>query len=281
MNAPRNFFKQRLLAGEPLNGLWLTLASPMVTEAVSHLAFDWLAFDMEHTPVDVSGLQPLLQAAAAGSAGPVVRVAWNDPVVIKRVLDTGPQTILVPFVQTEEDARHAVAASRYPPYGIRGVAGATRASRFGLTNDYFEIANREMCILVQVETATAIDRLESIAAVEGVDGVFIGPSDLAASLGHLGSPSHPEVQQVVRNAARRILESGTAPGILATNTEDALRYRDWGYRFVAGSLDIGLIINGARQLLSAMGGTEHQTRSDGRQVEIPTPEAPGSGTRGR
>ncbi|MEX0828101.1 MAG: HpcH/HpaI aldolase/citrate lyase family protein [Haliea sp.] len=255
MNAHQNSFKQRLRAGELLDGLWLTLASPIVSEAVSLLGFDWLAFDMEHTPVDVSGLQPLLQSAAAGTASPVVRVAWNDPVTIKRVIDTGPQTILVPFVETEEDARRAVAATRYPPQGIRGVAALTRASRFGLTYDYFEVANREMCVLVQVETAAAIDQLESIATVEGVDGVFIGPSDLAASLGHLGTPSHPDVQQVLKDAVRRILKSGTAPGILATNTEDALRYRDWGYRFLAGSLDIGLVISGARELLSTMRST--------------------------
>lgn len=248
MQAPRNEFKRRLLAGETLNGLWMSLASPVAAEALSLVGFDWLLFDTEHAPVDLAGVQPLLQAAAVGTAAAIVRPAWNDKVLIKRVLDMGAQSILVPFVENPAEAAAAVAATRYPPEGIRGVAGSTRASRYGLAADYFEIANAEICLLVQIETREALDRLEEIAAVPGVDGVFIGPSDLAASLGHLGKPGHAQVQEALRDAAVRLAAAGKPAGILATRADDALRYLDWGYRFVAGGTDLSLLMGGASGL---------------------------------
>ena len=254
MKAPRNDFKRRLAAGEVLNGFWLSLASPVASEALSLAGFDWLLFDGEHSPVDVAGVQPLLQAAATGTASAVVRPAWNDKVLIKRLLDIGAQTLLVPFVQSAEEAAAAVLASRYPPHGVRGVAGATRASRYGQTEDYFAVANQEICVLVQVETGEALGRLEEIAAVEGVDGVFIGPSDLAASMGHLGRPGHPEVQAALKDAAARIAATGKAPGILATSAADARRYVDWGYRFVAAGVDIGVLMAGAKTMLAEVRG---------------------------
>ena len=177
MQAPRNTFKRRLLAGDTQNGLWLSLGSPISSEALSLVGFDWLLFDTEHPPIDLASVQPLLQAAAVGTAQAVVRPAWNDKVLIKRVLDMGAQTLLVPFVETPEEAAAAVAATRYPPKGLRGVAGATRASRYGLTSDYFAVSDDEIAVLVQIETTNALTRLEEIAAVPGVDGVFIGPSD--------------------------------------------------------------------------------------------------------
>ncbi|KYO52286.1 HpcH/HpaI aldolase/citrate lyase family protein (plasmid) [Tistrella mobilis] len=255
MKAPHNDFKRRLAAGEVLNGFWLSLASPVASEALSLAGFDWLLFDGEHSPVDVAGVQPLLQAAATGTASAVVRPAWNDKVLIKRLLDIGAQTLLVPFVQSAEEAAAAVLASRYPPHGVRGVAGATRASRYGQTEDYFAVANREICVLVQVETGEALGRLEEIAAVDGVDGVFIGPSDLAASMGHLGKPGHPEVQAALKDAAARIAATGKAPGILATNAADARRYVDWGYRFVAAGVDIGVLMAGAKAMLAEVRGS--------------------------
>ncbi|HAE47654.1 MAG: 4-hydroxy-2-oxo-heptane-1,7-dioate aldolase [Tistrella sp.] len=255
MKAPCNDFKRRLAAGEVLNGFWLSLASPVASEALSLAGFDWLLFDGEHSPVDVAGVQPLLQAAATGTASAVVRPAWNDKVLIKRLLDIGAQTLLVPFVQSAEEAAAAVLASRYPPHGVRGVAGATRASRYGQTEDYFAVANREICVLVQVETGEALGRLEEIAAVDGVDGVFIGPSDLAASMGHLGRPGHPEVQAALKDAAARIAATGKAPGILATNAADARRYVDWGYRFVAAGVDIGVLMAGAKAMLAEVRGS--------------------------
>ena len=255
MKAPCNDFKRRLAAGEVLNGFWLSLASPVASEALSLAGFDWLLFDGEHSPVDVAGVQPLLQAAATGTASAVVRPAWNDKVLIKRLLDIGAQTLLVPFVQSAEEAAAAVLASRYPPHGVRGGAGATRASRYGQTEDYFAVANREICVLVQVETGEALGRLEEIAAVDGVDGVFIGPSDLAASMGHLGRPGHPEVQAALKDAAARIAATGKAPGILATNAADARRYVDWGYRFVAAGVDIGVLMAGAKAMLAEVRGS--------------------------
>ncbi|MGV0761704.1 HpcH/HpaI aldolase/citrate lyase family protein [Tistrella mobilis] len=255
MKAPLNDFKRRLTAGEVLNGFWLSLASPVASEALSLAGFDWLLFDGEHSPVDVAGVQPLLQAAATGTASAVVRPAWNDKVLIKRLLDIGAQTLLVPFVQSAEEAAAAVQASRYPPHGVRGVAGATRASRYGQTEDYFAVANQEICVLVQVETGEALGRLEEIAAVDGVDGVFIGPSDLAASMGHLGRPGHPEVQAALKDAAARIAATGKAPGILATNAADARRYVDWGYRFVAAGVDIGVLMAGAKAMLAEVRGS--------------------------
>lgn len=246
--APRNRFKARLKASEALHGLWLSVPSPVTVEALSLLGFDWMLIDTEHSPVDVAGVQPLLQAAAAGASALAARPAWNDKVLIKRLLDMGAQTLLIPFVETPEEAAAAVAATRYPPDGIRGVAGATRAGRFGLTTDYFQIANEEICVLVQIETAAALSRLEEIATVAGVDGVFIGPSDLAASMGHLGNPSHPDVQAALKDAVTRLTAVGKPVGILATGTEAAMRYLDWGYAFVAAGVDLGLLLGAARKL---------------------------------
>jgi len=253
---PTNDFKRRLAAGEALDGLWLSLASPVAAEAMSLAGFDWMLFDTEHAPVEVAGVQPLLQAAASGTASAVVRPAWNDKVLIKKVLDIGAQTLLIPFVETAQEASTAVSATRYPPAGVRGVAGSTRASRYGFAADYFARANDEICVLVQIETWTALERLEEIASVPGVDGVFIGPSDLAASMGQLGNPAHNDVQEALRRAAERLNAIGTPAGILATRVEDALRYRSWGYSFVAGGSDLGLLLSGARDMFTGMSGRE-------------------------
>lgn len=252
ITAPRNEFRRRLLAGETLHGLWLSLASPVASEALSLLGFDWLMFDTEHAPVDLAAVQPLLQAAAVGTAAAVVRPAWNDKVLIKRALDMGAQTLLIPFVETAQEAAAAVAATRYPPQGIRGVAGGTRASRFGLAEDYFQVADQEICVLVQIETTAALSRLEEIAAVPGVDGIFIGPSDLSASMGFLGRAGAVEVQTVLADTAQRILATGKAPGILATNAADARVYHGMGYRFVSGAVDLGLLLRAARETLLAL-----------------------------
>jgi 4-hydroxy-2-oxoheptanedioate aldolase len=252
MRAPLNEFKRRLLAGEPLDGLWMSLASPITAEALGLLGYDWLLFDTEHSAVDLAQVQPLLQAASAGSSNLVVRPAWNDKVLIKRALDIGAQTLLVPFVQTPEEAAAAVAATRYPPHGVRGVAGGTRASRYGLAKDYFEKANAEIAVLVQVETVDALSKLEDIAAVPGVDGIFIGPSDLAASFGHLGNPGADEVQAALKDAAERLKAINVPAGILATNSTDAKRYRSWGYAFVSGAVDMGILVQGAAKVLKEM-----------------------------
>ncbi len=247
-----NTFKKRLLAGEKLIGLWSSLCSPLAAEALADSGFDWMLVDTEHSPIDVAGVMPILQAASHGTANLAVRPAWNDKVLIKRLLDIGAQTLLVPFIETPKEAEAAVEAAHYPGAGIRGVAGSTRASRFGRAKDYFSVANQEICLLVQIETGQALAQLTEIAAVEGVDGVFIGPSDLAASMGHLGNPAHPDVQEALKSAVNTLNSMGKPAGILATTAIDAKRYREWGYNFVAAGVDMGLLIKAADSLAADM-----------------------------
>ncbi|NKB53122.1 MAG: 4-hydroxy-2-oxo-heptane-1,7-dioate aldolase [Rhizobiaceae bacterium] len=252
LDAPINVFKQRLLAGEQLIGIWNSLANPIAAEALSLVGYDWMLFDTEHSPVEIAGILPLLQAAAVGSAAHVVRPAWNDPVLIKRALDIGAQTLLIPFVQNADEAQAAVCAMRYPPKGLRGVAGSTRASRFGLAPDYLGSANEQVCCLVQIETEEALTNLEEIAQTEGVVGVFIGPSDLAASLGYLGEPENPVVQNALEDCVNRLKDINVPAGILATNTDAAIRYRKWGYQFVAAGVDTSLLVSGAKTVLQTV-----------------------------
>ncbi len=196
---------------------------------------------------------PLLQAANSGPASCVVRPAWNDPVLIKRVLDIGAQTVLLPFVQSSEEAHRAVQSCLYPPDGRRGVSGTTRAGDFGRTRNYLKTAAEQICVLVQVETGEALGRLGEIAGVAGVDGVFIGPSDLAASMGYLGNPGHAEVQAAIKAAVEPIHAAGKAAGILATSVPDAKRYLDWGYQFVACNVDVRIFVQGVDALRTEMG----------------------------
>lgn len=247
-----NAFKAALWEGRLQLGIWSSLCSPMVAELLAQSDFDWVLFDAEHAPVEIAGLMPLLQAAGNGKAVPVVRPPWNDPVLIKRALDIGAQSLLLPFVETRAEAEAAVASVRYPTAGRRGVAGLTRASGYGRATGYLSRAAEEICLLLQVETAGALSRLPEIATVDGVDGVFIGPSDLAASMGHLGQPGAAEVQTAIREAARSIRAAGKAPGILATSAEDAKRYIDWGYLFVACGIDLKILVNGVDQLAATM-----------------------------
>jgi len=244
----RNAFKHALAAGELQIGLWSSLCSNIAAEIVGDAGFDWILLDSEHSPNEIPGLFAQLQAIQRGGSTPIIRPAWNDAVLAKRCLDIGAQTLLFPYVQSAEEARRAVASTRYPPQGIRGVAVASRASRFGRTPGYLTKANSEMCVLVQVETRTALDALEAIAKVEGVDGVFIGPSDLAASLGHLGNPQHAEVQAAMKDAVNRLKALGKPAGILTGNEEEARRYIDWGYRFVAVGADVGILASNTSAL---------------------------------
>jgi 4-hydroxy-2-oxoheptanedioate aldolase len=248
MELQRNRFKHDLATGKLQIGLWCSLCSSIAAEIVSDSGFDWLLLDTEHSPNELPDLLAALQAVAAGSGTPIVRPAWNDTVLIKRVLDIGAQTVLLPYVQNAEEAKRAVAATRYPPHGIRGVTGSGRAARYGRVTDYLKKAGDEICVLVQVETRTALDQLEAIAAVPGVDGVFIGPSDLAASLGHIGNPAHPEVQAALEDAVRRLKAVGKPAGILTVNDEEAKRYIGWGYLFVAVGVDVGLLSRNADAL---------------------------------
>jgi 4-hydroxy-2-oxoheptanedioate aldolase len=254
MQNKRNAFKHAIAAGTRQIGLWSSLCSNIGAEIIADAGFDWILFDTEHSPNEVPGLVAQLQATQSGTATPIVRPAWNDPVVIKRILDIGAQAILVPFVETAEEAAKAVAATRYPPEGIRGTSGSSRAARYGRVKDYLKIANEEICVLVQVETAGALGRLEEIAAVHGVDGVFIGPSDLAASLGHVGELNHPEVQAAIEDAMRRLTRLGKPPGILTASEADARRYIEWGAVFIAVGSDVGLLARGADALARSFSG---------------------------
>jgi 4-hydroxy-2-oxoheptanedioate aldolase len=244
MELPKNAFKQAIAAGKVQVGLWCSLCSPVAADIVSDSGFDWLLIDTEHSPNEVPDVLAQLQASQR-AAHQIVRPAWNDAVMIKRFLDIGAQTLLLPYVQTPEEARRAVEATRYPPAGIRGVTGSGRASRFGRVKDYLRKANDEICVLVQVETREALARLDEIAAVPGVDGVFIGPSDLSASFGQIGNPAHPEVQKAIEDAGRRIRAAGKGAGILTGNEEEARRYIGWGYTFVAIGTDVVLLARAA------------------------------------
>ncbi len=248
MELPANTFKRALKAGKVQIGLWCSLSHHYATELVAGSGFDWILLDTEHSPNDLESVLRQLQAAAAYPTHPVVRVPWNDMVTIKRYLDIGAQSILIPYVQNAEEAKNAVAYTRYPPAGVRGVAGATRATRFGRVKDYAKRAHEELCVLVQVETQQALDNLEKIAAVEGVDGVFIGPADLHASLGYPGETNNPKVMPVIDEAIKRIRKCGKAPGILTGVEADARRWLDCGGLFVAVGADTGVLARGADAL---------------------------------
>lgn len=252
MAAPENRLKARMAAGEPLHGIWVSSGAETVAEALSLVGFDWLLIDTEHGPIEAGAALGMLRAAALGDADCVVRVAWNDAVLIKRVLDLGAQTLMVPFVQNADEARAAVRAMRYPLGGVRGSAGITRAGRYGMAADYLTTANDQMALIVQVETAEALARIDEIAAVEGVDGVFIGPSDLSASMGHLGNPDHPQVVAGIADAARRIRAAGKRASILSLDPATTRQYQAMGYDMVAGGLDMHLLMQAARGLLAGM-----------------------------
>jgi 2-keto-3-deoxy-L-rhamnonate aldolase RhmA len=250
----RNAFKHDLAAGKLQIGLWSSLCSNMAAEIISDSGFDWILLDTEHSPNEIPALVGQLQAMQASKTTPIIRPAWNDAVLAKRALDIGVQTLLFPYVQNAEEARAAVASTRYPPQGIRGVSVAARASRYGRTPGYLSKANAEICVLVQAETRAALSELEAIAEIEGVDGVFIGPSDLAASLGHLGNPQHPEVQAAIKDAVTRLKKVGKPAGMLTGNEEEARRYIDWGYQFVAVGADVGLLAKNADALAKRFKG---------------------------
>lgn len=241
MDLPRNNFKAALLAGQSQIGLWCSLPGSYAVEAVAGSGFDWLMFDTEHSPGDPLTVLAQLQAVAPYPVSAVVRPASNDPVLIKRFLDLGAQTLLVPYVQNAAEAAAAVAATRYPPGGIRGVSALTRATRFGRVAGYADRAGEELCVLVQVETQEALDNIEAIAAVDGVDGIFIGPADLAASLGHNGKQGHPEVVAAVECAIARIVAAGKPAGILTADTAFAARCIALGATFTAVGVDAGIL----------------------------------------
>lgn len=245
---PQNGFKRAIAGGRQQVGLWVSLASPYSAEIVAGSGFDWMVIDTEHSPNEVDTTLAQLQVCAAYPVMPVVRPAWNDTVLIKRHLDIGAQTLLVPYVQNGEEAAKAVAAIRYPTRGVRGVAGVTRAARFGRVKDYAKRAEEELCLLVQVETREGLDKIEEIARTDGIDGVFIGPADLAAALGHLGDAQNAQVQSAIKDAILRIRACGKPAGILATDEASTRRYIEWGTVFTAVGLDIMVLARETEKL---------------------------------
>jgi 2-keto-3-deoxy-L-rhamnonate aldolase RhmA len=228
-----NPLKARIKAGQKLAGAWCQLASPMTAELFSKAGFDWLLLDLEHGPGDILNLISQIQAMASGNALPVVRSPWNDFVAIKRILDAGAYGVVIPYVNTREEAEAAVRACKYPPKGIRGIAGSPRISGYGLNeNQYLQRANDELLVITQVETSQAAENLDSILQTPGLDGIFIGPMDLAASLGHLGDPSHPDVQAVIGKIEAIVLKTDRALCTLASGFEQARKLFDKGYQLV-------------------------------------------------
>ena len=248
MELTQNSFKRALKAGKPQVGLWSSLSSNYTVEVIAGAGFDWILLDTEHSPTDLENLLAQLQAAAPYPAHAVVRVPWNDMVTMKRVLDIGAQSLLVPYVSTPAEAKSAVSYTRYPPAGVRGVAGTTRATRFGRVKDYAKRAHEEICVLVQVETQAAVENIEAICGIDGVDGVFIGPADLHASMGYTGEIANPKVKPLIDDAIRRIRKAGKAPGILTGVEADARRWLECGGLFVAVGADVGVLARGTEAL---------------------------------
>lgn len=254
MDLPRNRFKARLAENGVQYGLWVTIPDPSVVEALAGAGFDWIVLDSEHTPVEPSGMLPLLQAAAPYPADVIVRPVVNDTALIKRHLDQGALSILLPYIQNAEEARAAAAAVRYPPGGLRGVAGTMRAARYGRVPDYIGQADAEICLILQIETAQAVANLDAIVQTDGVDAIFIGPSDLAASLGYPGQPGHPEVRRTILRTIERAAASGKPAGILTLDGAFARECVSAGAKFVGVGLDMALLVGAADALAGQFKG---------------------------
>ncbi len=249
-----NAFRAMLEAarGQAPLGAWVMSASPLLTEATGHAGFDWAVLDMEHTPIDLSTLVSMLQATLGTPMVPIVRVPWNDTVMVKRVLDAGATTLLFPFVQDAEEAARAVAATRYPPEGVRGMAGMSRASKFGTVPNYMTTANAGQGVIVQIETPQAMERLEAIAGVPGVDALFVGPGDLAGTMGLPGQIGHASVVAAMEDAARRAKAAGKPIGTVVGTVEQVRHFRAKGYDFVGLASDLGLYMRAATGALKLL-----------------------------
>lgn len=251
-----NRFRQDLIARKRLIGCWASLGSPITTEVLGVAGFDWILLDAEHAPNDVLTLVPQLMALKDSVSAPVVRPPWNDVVVVKRLLDAGFHNFLVPFVESADEARRAVAATRYPPAGVRGVSVSQRSNRYGSVADYFRIVNDNIAVIVQIESRGGVNAAADIAAVDGVDGLFIGPSDLAAAFGHLGNANHPEVQEAMAGVFAAARAAGKPMGTLAPVEADARRYIQTGATFVAVGSDLGVLRMGTQALIDKFRGPD-------------------------
>lgn len=250
-----NLFKRALAEKRQQIGIWSTLGTAMVADLLTDSDFDWILLDCEHSPTDVSDVLPQLMAVDRSTVTtPVVRPPWNDQVIFKKLLDIGARSLLVPMVSTVEEAKAAVTATRYPLSGTRGVAGGIRANRYGRMADYHAGASDDICLLVQVETQQGLDNIEKIAEVDGIDGVFIGPADLGAALGHLTNRNHPDVIETIKQGRRRVAGTGKASGILTTDVDQAQMWLDEGFTFVACGVDANLLAREADKLAKRFKG---------------------------
>lgn len=247
-NSYPNRFKQALKNKEKQIGCWSALASPITTEILGLAGFDFILLDGEHAPNDIQTFIPQLMALKDSQSIPVVRPPVNDPIVMKRLLDIGFYNFIIPFVETKEEAELAVSSTRYPPEGTRGVSVGHRSNGYGTINGYFQNINQNISVIVQIESQKTLDNLEAILSLEGIDGVFVGPSDLAAALGHLGNPNHPEVQDAIKSVFNQAKEANKSVGILAPIQADAERYLEWGANVVAVGSDLGVFKNATQQL---------------------------------
>ncbi|WP_241054923.1 aldolase/citrate lyase family protein [Achromobacter xylosoxidans] len=251
MQLPFNPFKAALAGRRVQYGIWAGFAHPYAAEIVASTGYDWLLLDGEHAPNTVPTLLGQLQALAPYATHPVVRIVKGDATLVKQVLDIGAQTLMVPMIETAEQAREMVRAMRYPPHGIRGVGGGlTRATRWDGVPDYIRTAQEQLCLIVQVESRLGVENVAEIAAVDGVDAVFVGPADLSTAMGHAGDASQPEVQAAIRHAIDATRKAGKASGILAPAEADARRYAEWGCGFIAVAIDISLLRQAARSNLA-------------------------------
>ena len=240
-----------LPAGYPV-GTFAMSASPLLAEAMGCAGFDWAVVDMEHTPLDLDGLVRMLQAVAGTPMLPITRVPWNDTVMVKRVLDAGARTVMFPFVQDAEEARRAVAACKYLPQGVRGMAAMSRGSRFGTVPDYFKVSNAAVSVVVQIETLEALAQVDAIAGVEGVDSVFLGPADLSAAMGHVGDLMHADVVAAMARAVQRVHAAGKPVGSVAGTPEAVAIYRGIGIDYIGCASDLGLLMRQCAAVLSTI-----------------------------
>jgi len=254
MDLPANLFKRAITSGKTPVGTWLMSGAPSTAEALGCAGFDFLVVDMEHVPIDVAEMIGLLRAIAGTPAQAVVRPPWNDMVMVKSAMDAGATSLLFPFVQNADEARRAVACTRYPPAGIRGVAGTHRGSRYGAVTDYLKRANDEVCVVVQIETPAALERLPEIAAVPGVDSIFVGPGDLSASMGHIGNIGNPDVQAKLASAAAACRKLGKPCGIVGASPEMVAKFLEYGYSWVAIGSDMSLMVGRAQEYLGKVRG---------------------------
>lgn len=250
MAVPINPVKTALREGRVQIGLWQALANAYTAEICAGAGFDWLMFDGEHVPNDIPLLLAQLQAVAPYPVHPCARVPAGETHLIKQYLDIGFSTLLIPLVESADQAAHLVRACRYPPHGVRGVGtGLARAARWNRVANYVHEADDQICLLVQVELVKGLRNLDTICATEGVDGVFIGPSDLSAALDHRGNSSHPEVQAAIVRIIDAAKRHGKAPGTLAVDTKLAQKYIEMGCTFIAVGTDLGLLARGGAELV--------------------------------